>query len=41
MQEEGGILVHALDCCDPAALARDIQQRYEAPLRIIFEGASA
>jgi multicomponent K+:H+ antiporter subunit E len=26
------ILVHALDCDDPAALARDIKQRYEVPL---------
>lgn len=30
------ILVHALDCADPAALALDIKQRYEAPLREIF-----
>ena len=30
------ILVHALNCDDPAALARDIQQRYEAPLLRIF-----
>ena len=35
------ILVHALNCDDPAALARDIQLRYEAPLLRIFgsEGA--
>lgn len=26
------ILVHALDCTDPAGMARDIKQRYEAPL---------
>jgi multicomponent K+:H+ antiporter subunit E len=39
--DDGDVLVHALDCQDPAALARDIQQRYEAPLRAIFEGASA
>lgn len=30
------ILVHALSCDDPAALALDIQQRYEAPLLRIF-----
>lgn len=30
------ILVHALNCDDPAALALDIQQRYEAPLLRIF-----
>lgn len=41
MHDEGDILVHALDCSDPAALARDIQQRYEQPLRAIFEGASS
>ncbi len=30
------VLVHALNCDDPAALALDIQQRYEAPLLRIF-----
>lgn len=30
------ILVHALDCADPAALAADIKARYEAPLKEIF-----
>lgn len=30
------LLVHALDAPDPAALIRDIKQRYEAPLREIF-----
>lgn len=30
------ILVHALNCDDPGALARDIQLRYEAPLLRIF-----
>lgn len=30
------ILVHALDCDDPAALAADIKARYEAPLKEIF-----
>lgn len=39
VDDEGYILVHALDCTDPAALALDIQTRYEAPLREIFEGA--
>jgi multicomponent K+:H+ antiporter subunit E len=34
------ILVHALDCDDPPALAAQIKQRYEAPLRRIFEGVS-
>ena len=31
------ILVHALDCADPDALAAEIKQRYEVPLREIFE----
>ena len=31
------ILVHALDCDDPAALALQIRQRYETPLKEIFE----
>ena len=35
------ILVHALNCDDPDALALDIQQRYEAPLLRIFGGARA
>jgi multicomponent K+:H+ antiporter subunit E len=35
-EERGEILVHALDCADPAALVADIQQRYEAPLLEIF-----
>ena len=30
------ILVHALDCTDPQALAEQIQQRYEQPLMEIF-----
>ena len=30
------ILVHALDCTNPAAMAADIKQRYEAPLMEIF-----
>ncbi|MDH5538595.1 MAG: Na+/H+ antiporter subunit E, partial [Rhizobacter sp.] len=35
--ERHEILVHALDCADPAALAAEIKQRYEVPLREIFE----
>lgn len=31
------ILVHALDGTDPAAMARQMKQRYEQPLREIFE----
>jgi len=31
------ILVHALDCADPAQMATDIKHRYEEPLREIFE----
>lgn len=34
--EQRQILVHALDCSDPAALALQIKQRYEAPLKEIF-----
>lgn len=30
------IMVHALDCSDPAAMAADIKARYEAPLKEIF-----
>jgi len=30
------ILVHALDCADPQALAAQIKQRYEAPLKEIL-----
>ncbi|MCW5663057.1 MAG: Na+/H+ antiporter subunit E [Piscinibacter sp.] len=36
-EERREILVHALDCADPGALVADIQRRYEAPLREIFE----
>lgn len=32
-----GILVHALDCADPAAAAADMKARYERPLMEIFE----
>ena len=31
------ILVHALDCNDPAEMAAQIKQRYEQPLKEIFE----
>jgi len=31
------ILVHALNCTDPAQMVADIQARYERPLRVIFE----
>lgn len=37
----GRILVHALDCRDPAEVARQIKHRYERPLRAIFEGVDA
>lgn len=30
------ILVHALNCDDPVAMANDIKQRYEAPLLQVF-----
>jgi multicomponent K+:H+ antiporter subunit E len=32
------IIVHALDCGDPAGAALQMKQRYEAPLKRIFEG---
>lgn len=32
-----GILVHALDCSDPAVAAADMKARYERPLMEIFE----
>lgn len=35
-EERGEILVHALDCDDPAAMAAQIKQRYELPLMEIF-----
>lgn len=37
-EARGLILVHALDCSDAAAMAADIQARYEAPLRAILDG---
>ena len=36
-EERGEILVHALDCDDAEAMACEIKQRYETPLRMIFE----
>lgn len=36
-RDNGAILVHALNCTDPAALVAEIKARYEAPLREIFE----
>jgi multicomponent K+:H+ antiporter subunit E len=35
------ILVHALDCGDAAGMAAQIKQRYERPLRRIFDGVDA
>lgn len=35
-EERREILVHALDCTDPAGLAAQMKQRYEAPLLEIF-----
>ena len=35
------ILVHALDCSDAAEMAAQIKQRYERPLRRIFDGVDA
>jgi multicomponent K+:H+ antiporter subunit E len=35
------ILIHALDCDDADALVSQVRQRYERPLRRIFEGADA
>lgn len=34
------ILVHALDCSDPAQMAADIKARYERPLLAIFESTA-
>lgn len=39
-EERWHILVHALDCADPKAMADDIQARYERPLLLIFERAT-
>jgi multicomponent K+:H+ antiporter subunit E len=39
--ERWSILVHALDCDDPAAMSAQIRERYERPLLEIFEGVRA
>lgn len=39
-ERERLILVHALDCSDPADMAAQIKRRYEQPLRCIFEGVA-
>jgi multicomponent K+:H+ antiporter subunit E len=36
-EARGELVVHALDCADPAALAAEIRERYESPLMEIFE----
>jgi multicomponent K+:H+ antiporter subunit E len=36
-EERHQIVVHALDCDDPAALVAQMKQRYERPLKEIFE----
>lgn len=40
-EERGEILVHALDCSDPAQMAADIKNRYEGLLLAIFESGTA
>lgn len=40
-EERGEILVHALDCTDPAQMAADIKNRYEELLLAIFESGPA
>lgn len=35
-EERREIIVHALDCADPAGMAAQMKQRYEAPLLEIF-----
>jgi multicomponent K+:H+ antiporter subunit E len=40
-EQRHSILVHALDCADAAAMAAQIKQRYERPLRSIFDGVDA
>jgi multicomponent K+:H+ antiporter subunit E len=37
-EQRRSILVHALDCSDAAEMAAQIKQRYERPLRHIFDG---
>jgi len=40
-ERRNSILVHALDCSDAAEMAAQIKQRYERPLRRIFDGVDA
>jgi multicomponent K+:H+ antiporter subunit E len=40
-EQRRSILVHALDCSDAAEMAAQIKQRYERPLRRIFDGVDA
>lgn len=40
-EQRRSILVHALDCSDAAETAAQIKQRYERPLRRIFDGVDA
>jgi len=40
-EQRRSILVHALDCSDVAEMAAQIKQRYERPLRRIFDGVDA
>ena len=40
-EQRRSILVHALDCSDAADMAAQIKQRYERPLRRIFDGVDA
>ncbi len=35
------LIVHTIDTDDPAALVAEIKQRYEAPLKQVFEGGDA
>jgi multicomponent K+:H+ antiporter subunit E len=40
-EQRRSILVHALDCSDAAEMAAQIKDRYERPLRRIFDGVDA
>jgi multicomponent K+:H+ antiporter subunit E len=40
-EQRRSILVHALDCSDAAEMAQQIKDRYERPLRRIFDGVDA
>jgi multicomponent K+:H+ antiporter subunit E len=40
-EQRRSILVHALDCSDVAEMAQQIKDRYERPLRRIFDGVDA